>query len=72
MTSVSKLVDQHLSALLAAAAEAGIPRDSVARTLLDRVMGIYRETRTPDDIRSELSFVAQALDDDEEYPFMRP
>jgi hypothetical protein len=70
--SVFKLVNVHVDALLAAAEQDGHEREAVARALLDRVMGIYKESRSLADIRAELEFVSEALDDDEEYPFMRP
>ncbi|MGD8858460.1 MAG: hypothetical protein PVI30_00510 [Myxococcales bacterium] len=70
--SVFKLVNEHVDALLSAAQQAGHDREAVARALLDRVMGIYRESRGVADIRCELDFISETLDDDEEYPFMRP
>jgi hypothetical protein len=70
--SVFKLVKEHVDALVGAAEQAGHGREAVARALLDQVMGIYKESRSVADIRSELEFIAESLDDDEEYPFMRP
>jgi hypothetical protein len=70
--SISDLARRHVRAALDEGAGHGHPADSVARALLGAVVEIYRAERSADDIRHELEFVAQHLDEDEEYQFMRP
>ena len=72
MSTQGDLVQKHMQALLAEADAAGISHDVVGRALINQVIDLYRETRTPDDIASELTFLADNLDPDEEYAFMRP
>ncbi len=50
----------------------GHPADSVARALLGVVVEVYRAERGADDIRRELEFVAEHLDEDDDFEFMRP
>jgi len=66
------LVKGHIDAMMAEAAEKNIPADIVGRTLLNEVIEIYRRTRSNDDISSELRFVADNLDPDTDFEFMRP
>jgi hypothetical protein len=70
--SASKLVQEHVNALLAQARAQGVDDDAVARALIDRAIGIYKVTRSVADIGAELAFVADHLEDDETFPFMRP
>ncbi|MDH5673793.1 MAG: hypothetical protein OEZ06_16675 [Myxococcales bacterium] len=70
--SAYRLVDQHLVPLLAEAERQGVQSEAVARALVDRAMLLFKRTRSLEDIRRELEFISEALDDDEEYPFMRP
>lgn len=72
MSSASEIAHRHFDAALAEALEQGTAADAVARALLYRVLATYQETRSVDDIRSELEFAAESLDDDREYAFMRP
>jgi len=68
----SSIVKRHLDAALEEAAGRGIPPETIARSLFSFVLQIYKETRSPQDIAEELRAAAENLDDDEEYPFMRP
>lgn len=70
--SASKLVQEHVDALLARAREQGVAQDAVARALIDRAVAIYKLSRSAADIAAELSFVADHLEDDERFAFMRP
>jgi len=50
----------------------GHSADAVARALLGVVIDIYRRERGAGDIRRELEFVAEHLEEDDDFPFMRP
>lgn len=49
-----------------------IPEELVGRSLLNEVIAIYRQSRSYDDIASELHFVADNFDPDTDFEFMRP
>ncbi|MEP3247598.1 MAG: hypothetical protein ABJN40_08280 [Sneathiella sp.] len=49
-----------------------ISEDAVARALIGEAIAVFKKTRSPDDISSELTFFAENLSEDEEYNFMRP
>lgn len=70
--SASALVNGFVEQALQAAQRQGIPENVVARALIDRAIGIYKQTRTAEDIAAELDFLAQNLDDDQRHAFMRP
>ena len=72
MASLSTIVGKHVDACVAEAAENGIDKSDVARTLLSFVIQLWRESRSTEDIAGELRFVLDNLDPDEEYSFMRP
>lgn len=57
---------------MAEAVAQGSDQETVARYMLSLVVAKYRETRSLDDIRSELSFVADNCDPETDYMFMRP
>ena len=67
-----ELVQRHVEALIEAAAAAGVPADVAARLLLQEVVEIWKRDRPLDDISSELKFVADNLDPDTDFEFMRP
>ncbi|MEN3951573.1 hypothetical protein [Iodidimonas sp. SYSU 1G8] len=67
-----EIAARHVAAMLEEAAAAGVPSDILGRTLLDHVVRIYRLTRSYDDIASELQFVAENIDPDTDFTFMRP
>ncbi len=67
-----ELVQRHVEALIEAAAAAGVPADVAARLLLQEVVEIWKRDRSLDDISSELKFVADNLDPDTDFEFMRP
>ena len=67
-----KLVTQHVDTLITAAAADNMPEDVVGRHLLESAIGLWRRSRTTEDIVSELQFMIDNMDEDTEYPFMRP
>lgn len=72
MSAEHDLVRKHMASLLAEAEAAKVPGDVIGRTLINEVIELYRKTRSIDDIASELTFLADNLDPDAEYAFMRP
>jgi hypothetical protein len=70
--SISDLARRHAQAAVDEGKAKGYPADSVARALLGVVVEIYQRERGVDDIRRELTFVAEHLGDDDEFEFMRP
>lgn len=72
MASVHTIVARHVAAALAEAAQEGIGEDALARGLFSRVLAIYKQSRSAEDIRQELVAAAENLDDDQDYTFMRP
>jgi hypothetical protein len=71
MASTYDLIHRHVEAALADAAQSGIPPATVASGLLAEAVRILKEHRRVDDVRSELSFAIDNLDD-RDYEFMRP
>ena len=67
-----KLVNTHLETLLADANANGIPEDLLGRLLISAAIGIWRNSRSVEDIAEELRFTLDNLDPDTDYPFMRP
>jgi hypothetical protein len=72
MSPVNELVDRHVAEMLAEADAQRVPTDVLGRALLARVIRIYGLTRRWDDIASELQFVAENLDPETEFAFIRP
>ena len=67
-----ELVNSHLETLLADAAAKSVPEDLIGRLLVGAAIGIWRKSRSVQDIAAELEFTIENLDPDVEYPFMRP
>ena len=65
-------VQRHVAALLEEAAAAGIPRDVIGRLLLHEAITLWKRERSDDDIQHELRFVADNLDPNADFEFMRP
>jgi len=72
MSEQSELVAAHVETLLAEAQEKKIPTDLIGRELINAAVKIYQANRSVDDIAQELTFLAENLDPDTEYTFMRP
>lgn len=72
MTNARDIVTAHVEAALQEAAELQIPSDALGRVMFEQVLRIWRETRTDEDIRSELLNAIDHLDPDEDFMFMRP
>jgi hypothetical protein len=63
---------KHFGEAIDEAVRAGLDPEAVARYTLSLVIAKYRETRSVEDVRSELSFLAENCDPDTDYVFMRP
>ncbi len=72
MATAREVLTPHLEAAFKEAAAQKIPTDSIGRLLLEKAIAMWRETRTPEDIRAELLDSAEHLDPDEDFTFMRP
>lgn len=72
MTTARDIVTAHVDATLKEAAEHQIPTDVVGRVMFEQVLRIWRQTRTEEDIGSELLAAIDHLDPDEDFMFMRP
>src|SRR5690606_35214025 len=70
--SVYKLAEAVMQQGSAQAAEAGYEEQQMARALMTEVIAVYKRTRTHQDIAHELQFLAENLDEDQDYAFMRP
>tara|TARA_Y100000589_G_scaffold296911_1_gene304338 strand:- start:239 stop:457 length:219 start_codon:yes stop_codon:yes gene_type:complete len=72
MTTARDIIEPHIEAALAEAAEKKISSDAMARIMFEKVLHIWRDVRAPEDIKAELMEVADHLDPDEDFMFMRP
>lgn len=70
--SVYKLAASVMQQAIAEAAEAGYDEQDIARALMAEVIAVYKRARTQADITHELQFLAENLDEDQDYAFMRP
>ncbi len=50
----------------------GYDEQLLARALMSEVIAVYKKGRSNKDIADELGFLADNLDEDAEYAFMRP
>ena len=72
MTTARDIATKHMDAALADAKAANVPAESVARLMLEKVVHVYKETRSEEDIAAELVSTSENLSQDEDYMFMRP
>ncbi len=72
MTTARDIATTHMEAALADAKAANVPAESVARVMLEKVVHVYKETRSEEDIAAELVSTSENLSQDEDYMFMRP
>lgn len=70
--SVYVIARTTLDQALERAAEQGYTEQEVARALMSEIVAVYKRGRTNADIAHELNFLADNLDDDADYAFMRP
>ncbi|MBE7635366.1 hypothetical protein GUA87_00795 [Sneathiella sp. P13V-1] len=72
MSTPAEIAKQVISNGLQQIGDAGLSEDAFARALINEAIGVARRTRSVSDIASELEFLAENLDEDQEYTFMRP
>ncbi len=72
MSTPAEIAKQSIAEGLKRIEEAGLSEDAFARALINEAIGVSRRTRSVGDIASELEFIAENLDEDQEYTFMRP
>lgn len=70
--SIYKLANTVMQQALEQAAEAGYDEQEMARALMTEVITVYKRKRSQADIAHELGFLAENLDEDQDYAFMRP
>jgi len=70
--SVYRLAEQIVSEGVEQARQAGHGEQELARALMTEVLNLYKRERTLADIAHELNFLADNLDEDSDYAFMRP
>ena len=72
MSIQQDLARRHLRSLVDEAARADVPVDVIGRAALAQLIEIWKETRSEEDIASELRFTAESLGSDTDFTFMRP
>lgn len=71
--STYQMVAKHVEAALAEAAAQKIENEVVARYLLSEAVRVFKQAKRSDkDIAAELVGLAENLEDDPTYAFMRP
>jgi len=70
--SDADLVKRHVAALVEEAAAHKVPTDVLGRLLVQEAVALWQRERSADDIAKELQFVAESLDPDTDFEFMRP
>lgn len=72
MASAHEIARTHMAAALVEAEAQNIPGDVMGRAFLEKVLDLYRQSRSPEDIASELQFHIDNLDPEGDQIFMRP
>ncbi|MCP1648845.1 MULTISPECIES: hypothetical protein [Pseudomonas aeruginosa group] len=70
--SIHSWAEQRLHELLIEAEAAGQDPQMVLRAMLSAVVRANAQVRTQEDLAHELQFLADNLDDERDYAFMRP
>ena len=70
--SVHKLAGAVIQQALEQARQEGYGEQDMARALMAQVIAVYKRERGMADIAHELQFLAENLDEDQDYAFMRP
>lgn len=70
--SIHRWAEQRLHELLVEAEAAGQDPQLVVRALLSAVVQANAQVRTQEDLGHELHFLADNLDEERDYAFMRP
>src|SRR5690606_10818513 len=70
--SVYGLAAQMMQQALEQGQQAGYGEQELARALMTEVLAVYKRGHTPPDIAHEPNYLAETLDEDQDYAFMRP
>lgn len=70
--SVYAIARSTMEAAIERASERGYTEQDIARAVMNEVLNIYKRGRTNADIAHELAFLADNLDEEADYAFMRP
>lgn len=70
--SVTTIARNHLVAALAEAKSEGLDTDALCRAMLALIVSKYLEYRPVRDVQSELHFLADNCDPEQDFEFMRP
>lgn len=68
--SAAAIAERHFKAAIAEAGE-GVA-DAMCRAMLGLIVAQYLQTRSVEDVQSELHFIADNCDPDADFAFMRP
>jgi hypothetical protein len=68
--SAASIAEKHFKAAIAEAGES--VADATCRALMGLIVAQYLQTRSVEDVQSELRFVADNCDPDADFAFMRP
>ena len=71
MSSEYSLAGRHFAALVTEARVSEASLEILGRALIDEVVRVWSETRSPEDIASELRFIADNVGETD-FEFMRP
>ncbi len=72
MTTPTRIARAHFAAAMAEASDSGQGKDAVARAFMALVLETHLRSRPIEDVRKELINMAENLDPDTDYIFMRP
>ena len=70
--SAASIAETHFKAAIAEAGAEGVDSDAMCRAMLGLIVAHYLQTRSVEDVQSELRFVADNCDPDADFAFMRP
>jgi len=70
--TTSDIANIHFAAAISEAEANGANLDGVCRSLLGLIVSKYLESRTVEDVRSELHFIADNCSPETDFMFMRP
>jgi len=72
MSIQQDLARQHIQSMVDEARRSDVPDDVIGRAALAQIIEIWKQSRSEEDIASELRFTAESLAEDTDFAFMRP
>jgi hypothetical protein len=70
--SAAAIAERHFKAAIAEAGTEGVDTDAMCRSMMGLIVAQYLQTRSVEDVQSELRFAADNCDPDADFAFMRP